>query len=183
LPDVLPSTTSSPDFVTRSRSAACLIVAGLVQDPAVADRVADVRFADDMADDAAMAASMRRKYAEVVRPKRARRSRGHLGVEALMKRLGLIEALAAPATPRGRKRKAGGQLASDSGREDEHGPPRSAPPQFSAFRRACKEAQAEWDNIRVETSIRAIGEGIRNIVDKISAPGGGIPATNGYEQK
>ena len=113
--------------------------------------------------------------------KRARRSRGHfLGVEALMKRIGLIEA---PAMPRGRKRKAGGQLASDSGREDEHGPPPPAPPQFSAFRRACKEAQAEWDNIQVETSIRAIGEGIRNVVDKISTPGGGIPATNGYEKK
>jgi len=105
---------------------------------------------------------------------------GHLGVEALMKRLGLIEALAAPATPRGRQRTAGGPLASDSGREDEDGPPPLAPPQLSAFRRACKEAQAEWDNIQVETSIRAIGEGIRNIVDKISASGGGIPSWTNY---
>ena len=97
-----------------------MIVAGLVQDPAVADRFADVRFADGVADDAAMAASLRRKYAELARPKRAVRARGHLGVQALMKRLGLIEARAAPATPRGRKRTAGGQSKSERKRTGHH---------------------------------------------------------------
>ena len=106
---------------------------------------------------------------------------GHMGLLPLMKRLGLVVVVAdAPATPRGKKRKASGDtLPSKSGRD--FTPSTGSPPQLSAFREACKMAQPEWEKVSSADNLLAIGNGVKAIVDKIS--GGAIPRQDGYVKK
>ena len=91
---------------------------------------------------------------------------GHMGLLPLMKRLGLVVVVAdAPATPRGKKRKASGDtLPSKSGRD--FTPSTGSPPQLSAFREACKMAQPEWEKVSSADHLFAIGKGSRTSLTK-----------------
>ena len=70
-------------------------------------------------------------------------------------------------------------MPSKSGRD--FTPSTGLPPQFSAFREACKMAQPEWEKVRSAYNLLAIGKGVKDIVDKIS--GDAIPRRDGYVKK
>ena len=106
--------------------------------------------------------------------------RGHMGLKAVMARLGVIgEVVSAPVPPRGRKRTVDEQDRSPRGTAE----PQAPCQRFVDFRRACRDAQGQWDAVRAQTSIVDIGSGVRRIVDTLASSTGVVPCADGYVKK